>query len=658
MTPLRTMPAASDAHELLRRFLDDGDESAFRELVEHFTPLVYGVARRKLDDVQLIEEVCQNVFVVLAGKALTVSRYRYPGAWIHRAATLETLKAARNLATRKRHLAMIENELKTRLPEDADWKSVRVLLDEALLKLPERDRAILIAHYFEERSFPAIAAQLGLNADAAQKRGARAIAKLARLLNRKGIAISAAALAAGLAPELAPAAPVGLAMKSASAALAATSSVGATTTLSASLIAMTTSHITTITTFALAALIPLGFRLTTASFKRVNEPAALRSPEVASTSRGPTTQVSQTSDFDPEWFRSRLQRLVDGDDRNDPDQADARRLQRHLFGLGEEDIAKAIAVLGEIEDPDFRLGLLVTAAFARFAELNPTAAVDRAANLTLERWGYYAINGAWQTWAFSDWDSAIRWLAGTKTEFDHVALVWGVLDQEAKLDGRTALRWAEELAEDFPRHSESLYERALSAWTLAQPEAAIAWMDENLRDPVRRDQRLGNALESLGTHAPAQALDQVDLIENPERRREVSYNLYWQWALIQPDESATYLAEAFAHDRTWDTHFLWSAGEALARNAPERALEIARMARVPQERDALYGGILSGAAFSDYTTILEAADAISAETARTNNCLQGFLTDWWKRDPTAAVAWVDAMPEGDKKSWVQHIMPR
>ena len=87
------------------------------------------------------------------------------------------------------------------------WKDALPHLDEALNKLPESDRRVLILHFFEEKSFPKVAQALGKTPAAAQKQSRRALEKLAQILKRKGVVISSIALGSCLSSELAKAAP-------------------------------------------------------------------------------------------------------------------------------------------------------------------------------------------------------------------------------------------------------------------------------------------------------------------------------------------------------------------------------------------------------------------------------------------------------------------
>src|SRR3954451_15799610 len=71
-----TAPSASDA-DLLARWRDRRDQAAFAELIARHGPMVFGVCRRVLGDVQHAEDAFQATFLVLARKA---SRLRRPEA--------------------------------------------------------------------------------------------------------------------------------------------------------------------------------------------------------------------------------------------------------------------------------------------------------------------------------------------------------------------------------------------------------------------------------------------------------------------------------------------------------------------------------------------------------------------------------------------------
>ena len=639
---------------LLRRFSGTRDEAAFRALVEKYTSLVFGVATRRTGNPDVAEEVLQNVFLALAKKAGSLGSQRSLGAWLHRAATLESLKSLRDDATRQRHLAMIRDQQDPDATADDEqmWREVRPHLDELLDRLPARDREIVVAHYFGGLAFAEIAARFGTTAAAAQKRSVRALKKLAALLKKRGALVPATALAAGLGAELAPAAPASLATGVATKVLgttapAATTATGATSFTSI-VTAMSTSKIAIAASFIIAASVPVGLHIgsTEAAY---GTKVASGSPSTLSQPKNPTGSPA----FSAGDFRAELQRIT-GADESDP--ARTRRLQRLIFTLDLDQVQEAVAVLEEFEEPK-RLYDIIGTCFARWAELDPHGAIAGAVSRPPGRWGYYPIHGAWDTWAYADWEAAREWITTTETEYDHPFMFWGYFDHMAKIDGALGVARARQLGADFPERAEQYLSRAVSSWTKNQPEEAIGWIDQEITEPVRRDQLIGKALQALGRPDPQAALSRVDMIGNADRRIEVRYNIFWTWALQQPHVATGYFVESKAGDR-WDGSTVRSAGEAFARNLPQRAVEISRAITDPEKRDQFYCGILCGALDSDPSVVLEAAEGIGEEMARTNSSLSGFLRHWEARDHAAAEAWVESLPDGAKKDFARHMFPR
>ena len=71
--------------ELLERYLAQGEETAFGELVRRHLPHVFGAALRRTGDRGLAEDVSQEVFCDLARKARRLPAHVVLAAWLHRA---------------------------------------------------------------------------------------------------------------------------------------------------------------------------------------------------------------------------------------------------------------------------------------------------------------------------------------------------------------------------------------------------------------------------------------------------------------------------------------------------------------------------------------------------------------------------------------------
>ncbi|MBI3853619.1 MAG: sigma-70 family RNA polymerase sigma factor [Verrucomicrobia bacterium] len=222
-----------DDRKLLRRYVTDGSEAAFGELVARYVNLVYSVALRRIGgDAHLAEDVAQLVFTDLARKARSLPEGVVLAGWLHRAtryAAAQLLRTERRRVEREQE-AVAMNTLDSETAPD--WEQIRPLLDEALDELGRNDRDALLLRFFEQRSLAEVGHALGSNEDAARKRVARALEKLRARLTRRGVTTSAVALSTALPVHAIQVAPAGLAATLASASLAgAAAGTGTTLTL-------------------------------------------------------------------------------------------------------------------------------------------------------------------------------------------------------------------------------------------------------------------------------------------------------------------------------------------------------------------------------------------------------------------------------------------
>jgi RNA polymerase sigma factor (sigma-70 family) len=202
--------------ELLERYVARRDEAAFAALVRRHGPMVLGVGRRLLHDRDTAEDVFQATFLVLARNARRLDRRGSLGGWLYTVAYRLALKAKADMRRQRRHDTAAPRVPATDPLAELSARELCGLLDEELQRLPEKYRQPLLLCCVEGKARDEAARQLGWTPDQVKAGLERGRARLKRRLARRGVALSAALLAATVSQG----APVSAALLKATALLA------------------------------------------------------------------------------------------------------------------------------------------------------------------------------------------------------------------------------------------------------------------------------------------------------------------------------------------------------------------------------------------------------------------------------------------------------
>jgi RNA polymerase sigma factor (sigma-70 family) len=258
------MPDANDM-DLVREFARRNSEAAFTELVRRHLNLVYSVARRCTGNDGDAQDVTQAVFIILARKAAGLRERTLLTGWLYEttrfaAARLLRTNARRHAREQEAYMQSTLNgggDAPSELGHEKIWRQLSPHLEAAMSRLSERDRALLVLRFYENKSGPEAAALLGIREDTAHKCVARAIEKLRKFFAQRGVTLSGPAIAGAVSANSVQAAPAGLAAIISATALSGTTITTAAVLAVTKAIAMTTLQKTLITT-ALVATVGAG----------------------------------------------------------------------------------------------------------------------------------------------------------------------------------------------------------------------------------------------------------------------------------------------------------------------------------------------------------------------------------------------------------------
>jgi len=155
--------AGAEDHVLVKRF-QDGDETAFNEIVLRYQERIYWAVRRFVIDHDDVADLVQEVFIkahaALAGFRGESSLY----TWLYRIATNLSLNFLRWKKV-KQVMRMDDVYTEPHAPESnpeemVDRDERRILIERAIESLPEKQKAVFVMRYYEDLSYEEIAAIL------------------------------------------------------------------------------------------------------------------------------------------------------------------------------------------------------------------------------------------------------------------------------------------------------------------------------------------------------------------------------------------------------------------------------------------------------------------------------------------------------------------
>lgn len=166
------------------------DPDAFTRLASKYAAMVHAVGRRITGNTHDAEDVAQAAFETLAAQRRAPKVHL--GAWLHRVATYRALNLVRGDRRRAEREARYESER----PKHAEirWNDIYDLVDEAIAALPDKQRAVVVAHYLEGKTHEMIARELGISRPAVTQRAQAGVEGIRTALVKRGVTATVTAL--------------------------------------------------------------------------------------------------------------------------------------------------------------------------------------------------------------------------------------------------------------------------------------------------------------------------------------------------------------------------------------------------------------------------------------------------------------------------------
>ena len=154
-------------------------------LVKRYEPLVNKLCLRYFRNSEIAEEITQESFLKAYNYLKKLEDPAQFKSWVLRIASNLCTDRYRKIKRRKEIQEQVEKELDIETGQEAAVPEKAELLMEALEQLNEKDREIILMHYFSDLSIREIAVELSLGESAVKMRLSRVRDKLSQWMEKK-----------------------------------------------------------------------------------------------------------------------------------------------------------------------------------------------------------------------------------------------------------------------------------------------------------------------------------------------------------------------------------------------------------------------------------------------------------------------------------------
>jgi RNA polymerase sigma-70 factor, ECF subfamily len=150
-------------NELIELF-QNGDDSAFNHLVLRYQEKVYWVARRFVNDHDGADDIAQEVFCKVYESLRDFRNESSVYTWLYRITVNISLNSLRRQKVREffriDEMFEVKDEDATGPDEALEQQEQTALIEQAIARLPEKQKAVFVLRYYEELPYEEISKTL------------------------------------------------------------------------------------------------------------------------------------------------------------------------------------------------------------------------------------------------------------------------------------------------------------------------------------------------------------------------------------------------------------------------------------------------------------------------------------------------------------------
>tara|TARA_B110000914_G_scaffold65351_1_gene57049 strand:- start:3825 stop:5564 length:1740 start_codon:yes stop_codon:yes gene_type:complete len=478
------------------------------------------VARRVTANDEAARDISQTVFLRLVKKAKKIPPSLPLTAWFHRETHSASVDYVRSeIRRQKREQTAASLDAMNDTPEP--WNQLAPEIDSAINELSKNDRSLVLLRFYQNKTHPQIADELGIKEDAARMRTNRALEKLRTILTKRGITTSAALLASTLPTNAINPAPASL----------ATSITTSLQTLPATTgtLAIVKTHLLTLGAIAIGAAAVTTQQIKINRLQEAQHEGRLP-PATSSSSR--STSTPRTTN-DPNLLAIFA----------NPDPSERLHLlQQYSLHLPTNRISETLDLLRQkTPDWDSESKMLTHLLLTRWAKDDPEAAFSSLdnTNFSLERGHAISVLAALTS---LDPQRTANWLTSPESSQAFYPVVGHILSgtiakEWVRQDPKAALDWSRTLAD---QQQAGAYSGVLGTIAATNPQKAAS-LALTLEPGDARDHILSEIAESWARHSPKEALAWTTKLDSDEKSHTTAVALK-SWSKTDPAKATNWVA--------------------------------------------------------------------------------------------------------------------